>query len=307
MRIKNIVKYVGIICFILVFNARCNLTIFAYENNSLNEFSNTNNNFINSSINKTSSNFINTILFVDKISSKYGIHPFIVLGIAWNETKFEPYAINMNRFNFVVYDKNDAIAFLDCLKNAIDNASSFINATKLYVTVYYGGQIVKNLEFIYSMNGNKEVNMTNLRYAKTQLNGVSKYNLIRIRSGNHVPIIFNDKYNAIFFTGILLKYMSNIDIGLTQINYNYWIKKYNIDYSLLFEPTNAISLSSQILKSIGEETNWDIYKMIKYYHSRSYLGDRYAKKVIDIINVLTNLYNDYTNQNEKVAALNNMN
>ena len=157
------------------------------------------------------------------------------------------------------------------------------------------------------MGINKDINDVNFRYIRAELNKIKKYNLIRIRSGGHVPIIFKNKYNAIFFTNLLLQYTSNIDIGLTQINYNYWIKKYNIEPALVFDPANAISLSSQILKSIGEETNWDLYKMIKYYHSRNKIGDAYAKKVINVINVLTNLYSNYTNKDEKVASINNTN
>ena len=224
------------------------------------------------------------------ISLEYDIHPFIVFGIAWQETKFNPLTININKIN-VKLTKKKYYEFINIFNYLFNNQTTVVSVFKLNCDFYQNNKLLFKKTYLFYPGQNEKNN--NILKDFIQLKR-SDFNIVYVRSNYPLPFFFDNKYNATLYTTRLVEIIDNIDIGLTQINNKFWLKPNNIPPASIFEPEFAIMFSSKILADLREETNSNLYKMVKYYHSRTKgIGDRYAKSTIATINSFTKMFNSY--------------
>ena len=254
--------------------------------------------------------FLNTVYFVNDISSAYGIHPFLVIAIAWQESRFKPLTININKLNIKLYStsksaSNKILDLLNTFNDVIPKIETYINAIKFNIYVYTNKGLYTSFSNYLYFKDKEYLNKNQIDNVKYTLNKIKNIKSIKISTNYPIPMVFKNKEDAVYYTGKFLDYTNNIDIGMTQVNYYYWLKKYNIDYALLFDVANAVSVTSQILKLLKDEGHNE-YKMIKYYHSRNdTYGVPYANNILPVLDILTDSYNKEINSyisNNKIVS-----
>lgn len=239
------------------------------------------------------------------ITLEYDVHPFLVFGIAWQETKFNPLTININKISTKL-TKRSYYEFINIFSYLFNNQTTPIKAYRINCIFYKDNKILARKAYIFKKdNYEKLSNILNADFIDLSDKG---FNKVYISSNYPIPFTFDTKTNAVLYTTRLTEIIDNIDIGLTQINNKYWLKPNNIPVAKVFEPEFALMYSSKILAELRDETNKNLYKMIKYYHSRTNgIGDKYANATIKHINHFTNMFNTYVENmnNSKVQVAKN--
>ncbi|BAI81842.1 hypothetical protein DEFDS_P222 (plasmid) [Deferribacter desulfuricans SSM1] len=231
------------------------------------------------------------------IGNKYNINPFILLGIAYQESHLQPYTININKFNkkvSVITDVNKFLGIFYYIFSSIkDNTNYYrlINNNCKIRIILYDNTIKK--QYHYNLILKTYNSKVKILHKIVNFYSLIEKKFLNLKQKNHnisfliqlktpLGIIASNKNSIIKLLTYFLNYTNNIDLGITQINYKYWIKPSKINPLLVFIPEYAFDFTGQILNQI-KKSNRKIgnFEMIKRYHHNSKLGIQYAYNVVE--------------------------
>ena len=240
--------------------------------------------------------FIEYLKKIKNITLKYDIHPFLVMGIAMQESSLQPLVININRIDEKL-SKKKCFELLNLFHQIVNTEKVDTGKIRLTLKLYNNNTYIGKKNYCFQNNKNND-------FIIKDFYNSNNFNTVRLYSNSPVPVRFNNILSASNYTNKIVNIIDNVDVGMTQINNKYWLAPNNIPPALLFDSSVAIELSAQILASLRAETDNNIYKMLKYYHSRNRIGDRYAKSVIKNINIFNTLFNSYLANNDLKNKIN---
>jgi hypothetical protein len=228
------------------------------------------------------------------IGQKYNLNPYILVSIGYKESNLNPYVINVNKFSSPLLSKEAVTYFVNVLNYLfLSQNYSFLNSTYDFNIIEYNS---KKTNKIYKLKVST-INYTekNRQELLNILNKLNKNNKFKIIQKNYFGINSKSKQEIINTLNAFLFFTTNIDVGITQVNYKYWLKPYNINPVLLFDPNISFDISGQILNIIREKQKVkDEIELIKRYHHNSPRGQKYAKDVIAYSYKIFNQIKEYS-------------